>query len=170
LRDIALNARILLDEGIRVDPVNKWLSNKTNLNDAIAIMDQGVNLKQIAMSGRVGDFTGLMGAHPNEIVSRIPTDAKIEHWISRPGKIERGMKFKWYASRKTWRLEMHGPDCTPTLPTESNAAQGWVLRVKRSSEFMDADGIFYLDSIENPHSPNYNPIAINNTHIPIQAP
>ena len=26
------------------------------------------------------------------------------------------------------------------------------------------------DTIEKPRSPNYNPIAINDTHIPIQAP
>lgn len=111
-----------------------------------------------------------MGANPNEILSRIPKDAKIEHWISTPGKIEKGMKFKWYAFGKTWRLEIHGPDCTPTLSVESNAVHGWVLRVKRRNEYMDAAGTFYMNSIERPRSPNYNPTAINDTHIPIQAP
>jgi Bacterial toxin 30 len=170
LRDIAINVQILLDGGIRVDLVNGWLGNKTHLNDAIAIMNLGVDLNLIGTSSRVGNFTGLMGADPNEIVSRIPIDAKIEHWTSKPGKIGKGMKFKWYASGKTWRLEMHGPDGTPTLPVESNAAHGWVLRVRRGNEYIDRAGTFYKDSIGNPRSENYDPTAINDTHIPIQAP
>jgi hypothetical protein len=171
LKDIAINVQLLLNEGIRVNLINEWLDNGTHLNDAIATMNQGVDLNLIGTSSKVRDFTGLMGADPNEIVSRIPIDARIEHWIPEPGKIEKGMKFWWRdVSGKIWRLEMHGPDRTPTLPTWSNATRGWVLRVKCGHEYMDATGIFYKETIEKPRSPNYNPVAINDTHIPIQTP
>jgi hypothetical protein len=83
LGDIAINVQNLLDGGVRVDLVNKWLDNGTHLNDAIC---------------------------------------------------------------------------------------GWVLRVKRGSEYLDAAGTFYKDTIEKPRSPNYNPSAINDTHIPIRVP
>jgi hypothetical protein len=171
LGDITINVQILLNRGVGVDLVNGWLSNKTHLNDAIAIMNQGTDLNLISTSSRVGDFTDLMGAYPNEILSRIPMDAKIEHWTSDPRGAQEGMKFWWRdTSGKPWKLEMHGPDRNPRLPAGSNAKRGWVLRVKRRHEYMDAAGTFYKDSIENPRSPNYNPIAINDTHIPIQTP
>ena len=41
LRDIAVNSQFLLDGGIRVDLVNEWLGNETNLNNAIAIINRG---------------------------------------------------------------------------------------------------------------------------------
>jgi len=65
---------------------------------------------------------------------------------------------------------MHGPDRNPRLPAWSHAKRGWVLRVKCGHDYMDITGTFHKDNIEKPRSPNYNPIAINNTHIPIQAP
>ena len=171
LKDIAVHSQILLDRGIKVDLVNQWLGNKTHLNDALAIIKQGVDLSLIGTSRKVGDLTGLLGAHPNEIVSRIPADAKIERWKPDPAKVQEGMKFIWEdVFGNTWRLEMHGPDLNPVLPTRSNAARGWVLRVRHKRQYMDADGIFYKDTIGHPFSPNYNPTAINDTHIPIQAP
>lgn len=44
LGDIGVNVQILLDGEIRIDLVNGWLKNKTHLKDAIAIMNQGVDL------------------------------------------------------------------------------------------------------------------------------
>jgi hypothetical protein len=172
LRDIAINAQILLNGDVRVDLVNGWLKNGTHLNDAIAIMCEGVDLNQIGTSSNVGDFTGLTGATPNEIVSRIPADAKIEHWLSEPGKIEKGMVFKWKdASRKIWLVRMHEADPNPKLPAWSNAARGWVLRVRHSGKYMDAAGYFYTqNALTNPDSTKYDPNGANATHMPIQAP
>jgi hypothetical protein len=152
---------------IRVTLVNIWLNNGTNLNDAIAILNQEVDLNLIGTSSRVGDFTNAAGISINEIVSRIPENARIESWIPVPEGAREGMKFSWKdTAGNTWRVRMHGP--APNAPVGSNAASGWILRVKCGHDYMDATGKFYKESIENPHSPNYNPDAINRTHIPIQ--
>lgn len=170
LGDIGINVQILLGAGIRIDLVSIWLSNETNLQNAIAIMKQRVDLNLIGTSSEVGGLTGIMGASPNEIIARIPIYVKILRWTPDPTGAQNGMKFQWKEGGKTWNVRMHSPDPNPALPAGSNAARGWVLRVKRGSEYMDAAGTFYKDSIENPLSPNYNPAAINDTHIPIQAP
>ena len=171
LGDIAINTQTLLDGGVKVELVNGWLTNGTHLSDAIAIMDQGVDLNLLGTSSQVGDFTGLEGASVNEVVSRIPEDAKIEHWTPEPNGAQEGMKFKWLdATGKSWRLRMHGPDANPDIPAESNAATGWVLRVQQGHLFMDPSGNFYKDKILNPTNPNYNEYAANATHIPIQGP
>jgi len=44
LRNIAVNVQILLDEGTRVDLINKWFCDESDLNDAIAILNQRVDL------------------------------------------------------------------------------------------------------------------------------
>jgi Bacterial toxin 30 len=164
LRDIALNVQILLDGGIRVDLVNGWLGNRTHLNDAIAVVNQGVDLNLIGTSSKVGDFTGLAGATPNEVVARIPVDVEIEEWTPLARHAQEGMKFKWKdASGRAWRVRMHDPD--PSAPAGSNAASGWVLRVQSGKKFMDADGDFI-----KPSSPDYTEEKANETHIPIQPP
>ena len=170
LRDIITNSQILLRRGIRVDLVNGWLKNGTHLNDAIAIINQRVDLNQIGTSNNLKDFTGLIGATPNEVVPRIPKDAIIEHWTSIPEAAQRGMRFYWKdTSGKTWRLRMHGPD--PTAPAGSNAARGWVLRVQTRGRYMDAAGVFYTENaIKNPDSANYDSTNADKTHMPIQAP
>jgi Bacterial toxin 30 len=128
-----------------------------------------VDFKLIGTSNYVGNFTNMTGASINEIVSRVPENAKIESWTPVPGGAEEGMKFSWKdTAGNTWRVRMHGPG--PNAPAGSNAARGWILRVKCGHDYMDADGNFYKESIENPRSPNYNPDAINQTHIPIQHP
>jgi hypothetical protein len=169
LSDIASNVTTLRNGGVRADLVNTWLKNGTNLNNAVAILRQGADLNLIGTSSQVGNFTGLAGKSVNDVLARIPADAKINEWISISGGATDGMKFQWTdASGNTWRLEMHSPD--PGAPTGSNASSGWVMRVKRGKYYMDANGNFYKETIQNPGSPNYNPAAINATHIPIQAP
>jgi len=170
LGDIAVNIQILLDGGVNVDLVSRWLKNGTHLNDAIAVMSQRVDLNQIGTSNRFEDFTGLIEATPNEIISRISKDAAIGHWVPEPGRIEKGMRFAWKdANGKPWMVRMHEAD--PQAPAGSNAARGWVLRVTYGNKFMDAVGNFYTENaIKNPASSNYHPDNANNTHIPIQAP
>jgi Bacterial toxin 30 len=158
-----------MTNNIKMSLINTWLKNGTNLDAAIAILNQGVDLNLIGTSSRGGDFTNMVGASINEIVSRIPEKAKIENWTSIPGGAQEGMKFSWKdTAGNTWRVRMQGPD--PNAPAGSHAASGWVLRVKRGHDYMDATGSFYKESIENPRSPNYNPEAINQTHISIQHP
>jgi Bacterial toxin 30 len=169
LRDIAANSQILLDGSVRVDLVSGWLKNGTHLKDAIAIMSQRVNLNLIGTSkNKIGDFTGLTGTPPNHIISRIPENAKILPW--KPGRITQGMKFEWTdESGQDWEVKMHGPDINATVG--SNAASGWVLRVRYGKEYMDVAGTFYSQkALYNPRSPYYNPTAANDTHMPIQQP
>jgi len=168
LGDIGINVRILLDAGIRIDLVNGWLNNKTHLNDAIVIMNQRVDLNLIGTSSEIGDFTGVMGVSANEIISRIPSYAKIGHWIPSP-YIKDGMKFEWTDTNgEDWLVEMHGPDSNPWLPANSNASYRWIVRIKRDKHFMDHDGNFYKQNWLRPTSSEYDPANANATHIPIQ--
>ena len=124
----------------------------------------------IGTSRKVGDFTGLRGASPNEIVSRIPKKATIRSWQPSPN-IKDGMKFEWTgASGEDWLVEMHGPDSNHRLLAISNAARGWVVRIKRDKCYMDNTGNFYKQNWLNPKSSKYDPINANATHIPILAP
>jgi hypothetical protein len=169
LRGIANNSQVLLDEGVGLDLVSGWLQNGTDLDSAILIIHrEGVDLSRIGTSGKVGDFVGLMWASPNEIVSRIPKDAKILPW--KPGRITQGMNFAWVdESGRNWEVRMHGPDIN--VQAGLNAASGWVLRVRRGREYMDGQGTFYRpESLFNQRSPYYNSTAANDTHIPIQQP
>jgi hypothetical protein len=160
-------AALLLDRGIRVDLVNGWLKNGTRLPDAIAIINQGVDLNLIGTSRKVGDFTSLTGATPNEVVSRIPENAKILSW--NPGRIALGMKFgRTDESGQDWVVRMHGPDIN--APAGSNAANGWIVRIQRDNYYMDDAGNFYKQNWLRPTSSRYNPANANATHIPIQAP
>jgi hypothetical protein len=169
LRDIATNSQVLLDGGIRVDLVNGWLKSGTHLNDAIAIMNQGIDLNLIGTSSKVGDFTGLIGATLNEVVARIPADAKILPWKPDLGRIEEGMKFGWIdVIGQDWEVRMHEPDIK--APMGSNAASGWVVRIQRDNYYMDNAGNFYKQNWLKPTSLKYNPANANATHIPIQAP
>jgi len=170
LSDIETNSLILFTRGIRVDLVEGWLQNRTHLSDAIAIANQGVDLNLIGTSDKVQDFTGLVGASPNEIISRIPKDAMILPWKPDWGRIEVGMKFGWIdASGRGWEVRMHGPD--PEAPVGTNAASGWVLRIQRGRKYMDATGAWYTENaITNPNSSKYDRSNANKTHIPIQAP
>lgn len=170
LRDIVINSQMILNRGIRVDLVNEWLDNETHLNSAIVIINRGVDLNLIGTSSKVGDFIGLIGATPNEIVSRVPKNATIRSW--QPSlNIKDGMKFEWTdASGQDWLVEMHGPDSNPKLPAMSNAARGWVVRIMRNKYYMDNVGNFHKQNWLNPKSSKYDPINANAAHIPIQSP
>lgn len=170
LEDIATNAQHLLNGRIRIELINIWLKNGTHLNNAIAIMRMGVDLNRIGTSSKVGEFTGLTGASPDEIVSRIPMDAKILAWKPEIGTVDKGMKFGWTDTEKQkWEVRMHELD--PKAPAGSHAASGWVLRVRHGKEYMDPSGTFYKQHVlYNQNSPYYNPKAANDTHIPIQTP
>lgn len=170
LKDVGINTQTLLDGGVKVEFVNGWLKNGTNLNDAVAIMNQGVDLNLLGTSSKVGDFTGLTGATVNEVVSRIPADTVIEHWEPELGRIEEGMNFKFKdVNGKTVIIRMHEAD--PLAPAGSNAANGWVLRVRIGGKYMDATGKLYTqNALSNPASSNFDPQGANKTHIPIQEP
>jgi hypothetical protein len=169
LRDIATNSQILLSADIRLDLVNEWLKNGTHLNDAIAIMNLGIDLNLIGTSSKVGDFTGLAGATPNEVVARISQETIILPWKPDPGRIEEGMKFRWTdISGQNWKIRMHEPDIK--APVGSHAASGWIVRIQRDNYYMDDIGNFYKENWLKPTSSRYNPANANATHIPIQKP
>jgi hypothetical protein len=169
LKDIVVNVQTLRDGGIKIGLVNEWLKNGTHLNDAIAIMNQGVNLNLIGTSRKVGDFTGLTGATPNEVVSRVPAYAKILPWGSDSSRIKKGMNFGWTdLVGQDWVVRMHEPDTKARMG--SNAASGWIVRILREDYYMDDSGNFFKKDWLKRTSSRYNEANANGTHIPIQAP
>lgn len=120
------------------------------------------------MARAVGDFSGLKGASAQEVLEAIPVHGTSRKLLPIKGAVQEGIEYKWVEGGKTWRVRIHGPD--PSAPAGSNANLGWVVRVQRGQQFMDADGKFYPRGVHNPASPHHDPVAANETHIPIQTP
>ncbi len=132
-------------DGIRVDPVT---------GDAIP----------------VGDFTGLKGASLDKLMQRIPSPHEVQDWRIRKltpdthGALE-GWEFVWRENGTTKRLRIHSPDVKRSEHT--HAGSGWTFRLQVGRRYVDSDGHIHAAGIGNVDSPNYNPDAINETHIPI---
>lgn len=162
----------LTDDALNVtdDALNTADDALNTADDALNLTDDALNRADdlIGTSPRAGDFTGLRGATPEEVLSRIPRNATRETWRPIEGGARTGIKYKWTdADGTTWRVRMHGPD--PSAPAGSNAASGWIVRIQRGSKFMDETGTFHPRGVlQNPRSPNYNPDLGNRTHIPLE--
>jgi len=120
------------------------------------------------MARTVGDFSGLAGVSAQEVLEAIPSHATSRKLLPIKGAVQEGIEYKWVESGKTWRVRIHGPD--PSAPAGTNANQGWVVRIQCGQRFMDADGKFHPRGVHKPASPHYDPVAANETHIPIQTP
>jgi hypothetical protein len=174
LQDIAANSHTLINGKVNVNLINTWLDNGTNLKAPIDFMEQGVDLNLIGTSSKVGDFSNIANATPNEIISRVPKDARLMQWVvNNPDDPQAGMKFIWKPENEpTYRLEMHSQD--PKVVAQDpnlNAGKGWIVRVQRGNKYIDTGGNWITQkAIDNPDSSNYNPDNANNTHIPIQPP
>lgn len=126
--------------------------------------------KPILGSGNVGDFSNLTGTTVDDILTRIPRDAKKRILTPQPGKVTDGFEYTWYNSTgKKMTVRVHGPD--PSAPSGSNAANGWIVRVQEGKKFLDPiSGQYQPRGITNEASPHYSPTLGNSTHIPIQTP
>jgi hypothetical protein len=105
----------------------------------------------------------LRGIDPMDIV---PDDASVR--VLRPdpnGGAQYGLEFKWINQNgQTVRLRVHGPD--GTAPAGSNAASGDSYRVQIGARYQDIEGNLYHRNVHNPRSPNYDPAAADDSHIP----
>jgi hypothetical protein len=119
-------------------------------------------------TGNVGDFSNLQGSSIDEILSRVPSNATKRDLTPMEGKVQEGFEYKFVQDGQTWKVRVHGP--AQSAPVGSNASEGWVVRIQKGKQYMDAEGNFYPRNFDNQNSPYYNPNAINDTHIPIKNP
>jgi hypothetical protein len=88
-----------------------------------------------------------------EIVGRVPKEAKLRELEPEPGKVEQGFEYSWTdESGEAWKVRIHGP--TAGAPPGSTAYEGWHFRVEKMEfgndpakpvchEYMDAEGNFH---------------------------
>ncbi|WP_271001330.1 polymorphic toxin type 30 domain-containing protein [Listeria seeligeri] len=98
----------------------------------------------------------------------MPKDAKKRLLTPQSGKVIEGFEYTWKTDDGTkMTVRVHGPDAS--APEGSNAAKGWIVRVKKGKKYLDSiSGEFQPPGISRPDSEFYNEELINSTHIPIQ--
>lgn len=102
---------------------------------------------------------------PHNPMDLVPPGANQRTLTPHPGAgSQQGVEYKWDQDGQTVRMRGHSPD--GTAPPGSNAASGDTYRVQIGGRYMDADGNLHPRGVHNPDSPNYNPQAANDTHIP----
>ncbi|MGY5341819.1 WXG100 family type VII secretion target [Paenibacillus glucanolyticus] len=129
---------------------------------------KNIDLSKIG-TGNIGDFQGVTDV--NDLISRIPPDAKQIPWREVPGGAKEGVKFRWLdESGKTWDIRAHSVDLS--APSGSNAANGWIYRVEvkqvdpKWKWTMDSNGNFHKENVLRANSPHYDESIANDTHIP----
>ncbi|MFS0579288.1 polymorphic toxin type 30 domain-containing protein [Brevibacillus sp. 179-C9.3 HS] len=122
-------------------------------------------------TGQIGNFQDVKDV--NDLISRIPADAKQIPWREVPRGAKDGVKFRWVdESGKTWDVRAHSED--PTAPPGSNAANGWIYRVEvkqvnpKWKWTMDSNGNFHKENVLREKSPYYDESIANDTHIPFK--
>ncbi|AYO52823.1 RHS repeat-associated core domain-containing protein [Acinetobacter wuhouensis] len=100
----------------------------------------------------------------------IPEDAKRRKLTPPAGTTDDyGYEYKWTTDKGTTQtVRIHGPD--DHAPAGANAKDGWVVRVMDGKKSMDVNGNYHPPGIFNPNSPSYDPVKINDVHIPIKKP
>jgi hypothetical protein len=125
---------------------------------------QSIQLESIAYR-----FRNIIGLGYEEIIKRIPLQATRRILIPQNGKVVEGVEYKWKSNTDiTIKVRLHGPDAS--APHDSNAYNGWIVRIKVGDKYLDCQGNFAHRNCHNPLSPHYDPNMANNTHIPIQSP
>jgi len=144
-------------------------------------------------TGKVEDFTGLEGANFDEVMSRIPSNAKARLLVPNP-KVQIGTEFKWVddASNETFKVRIHGPDSSPNLPVGANARHGWITIVEKevpktsggkqrlifnpgSGKFVDKKNFVKAVKTQNKlplpqRGLNLDTDPVNLSHMPVQVP
>lgn len=151
-------------------PSNHPVVQKIQKNIEAVKSPKPPNIDLIKMgTGAVGDFQGAKDI--NDLISRVPADAKQIPWREVPGGAKEGVKFRWVdEAGKTWDVRAHSVD--PSAPIGSNAANGWIYRVEvkqvdpKWKWTMDSDGNFHKENVLRENSPYYNGSVANETHIP----
>lgn len=103
---------------------------------------------------------------PGTPLEKVPANAEVRKLKPDPkGGAQEGVEYKWVNEQgQTVRVRVHGPD--GTAPPGSNAATGPIYRVQVGGRYQGPDGTLHPRGVHNPASPNYDPKAANDTHIP----
>lgn len=127
-------------------------------------------LKTGTAQGRIGDYSDMTWATMQDLMSRVPEDAKVRKIVPSENGSQVGFEYKWYDENGVRnRLRGHDPD--PSAPANSNASNGWIFRHERGKEYYDpVTDQFKHQNSHKPSSPYYDPNAGNNTHIPMVTP
>lgn len=111
------------------------------------------------------DFSNIKNKTLSYILRKIPTNA-IKRTLIPTGSISEGFEYTFSDGTYTWKVRFHGPDSS--APENSNAYNGWIVRVRRGRTYMDSAGNFHGPGIFNTNSPLYNEDLCDDTHIPIK--
>ena len=148
------------------------------MNPDLYVKNQRVtNIRQVAAydnsgggsKSKIGDFTNLEGSTVDDILDRIPDEATLRELYPVEGGATEGFEFKWVQDGQTYRVRVHNAD--PEAPAGSNAANGWILRIQRGTQYYDYTiNEFQPARFTNPKGPFFDESIMNNTHIPILDP
>ncbi len=120
-------------------------------------------------SSKIGDFSNLEGSSVDDILDRIPDEAVLRDLKPVEGGATEGFEFKWVSNEQTYRVRVHNAD--PSAPKESNANNGWIVRIQRGRQFFDPTiNDFREARYFNNNGPYFDETIVNNTHIPIKNP
>ena len=84
---------------------------------------------------KIGDFINLEGSTVDDILDRIPDETTLRELYPVEGGATEGFEFKWVQDGQTYRVRVHNAD--PGAPAGSNAANGWLLRIQRGTQYYD---------------------------------
>lgn len=146
------------------------ISNASGMVSSLIAMNHvykatGVNHKKTGS----GDFSDIKGSTYEDAINRVPKKAN-ESTFKPSQTIKQGRKFNWTSESGTkYFMEAHGKDSS--VASTNNAGKGWVVRIKQGKNYFDPQtGNWVRSNVFNPNSPSYNPVLVNETHIPIQPP
>ncbi len=121
------------------------------------------------IESKIGDFTNLENSTVDDILDRIPDDAILRELRPVEGGVTEGFEFKWVQDGQTYRIRVHNADSS--APVGSNAANGWVVRIKKGSWYYDYTiEAFQPARFTNQGGSFFDENIMNNTHIPIMDP
>ena len=129
------SARPLLQSGAAPQPARVFLA----LENGVSFPD-GVQ----GTSGRAGDFTGLRGADPIEVLERIPSD-----WTASPADGPGGVVFRSASNPKYDSVRIMPGDATS--PWQNS--RGPYLRLLKNGSYVDDNGLKLLNNQSEGHIP-----------------
>ena len=124
---------------------------------------------EVGSASKEGDFSNLYGSTVDEILDIIPDEAVLRELRPVDGGVTEGFEFRWEQDGQSYKLRVHNAD--PGAPAGSNAANGWIARVRRGTQYYDYTiNDFQPARYTNPKGDFFDENIMNNTHIPIKNP
>lgn len=107
----------------------------------------------------------LYNANISSIIKAVIPQGATKRILVPSSNIKEGFEYTWRTEKNMYKIRFHSAD--RGAPPGSNAANGWVVRIRRGNYYMDCDGNFHPPGIYNINSPHFNEAAVNSTHIPV---